>query len=103
MIEIAGRKFLLPDTHNDYPFPQYIIEHKERIEELIQVNNKILKLMGKPFSAEMEVEANKAKLLKHQLSVFIDKTAIIGFPFDSRDAELYAIDRKVNIALKFSI
>lgn len=88
-IRIAGAVFLLPDTHNDYAFPGYIIEHRELIAGAVELGQEVLAAPLDVHGAELS-EALKALKLR---------TGIIGFPFDLRDADLYALNRQLNVVL----
>jgi hypothetical protein len=93
LIKIGNYKFLLPDSHADYNFPSYILEHKQKIFELCYAYEKNMENM---------LDICKQKEYP-DLKEFREKTGIIGCPFDMRDTELYALDKKIQITLEVDL
>lgn len=85
-IIIGGAAFLLPDSHQFYEFPTYILQHKDAILQHIEA--------GKKFS--IDPLTNHFEGLS-DLKEFKRITGIIGYPFNAHDPDLYAIDRNVEI------
>lgn len=91
-IKIGGSFFLLPDSHGDYEFPTYIVEHKEAILEHVMAGNK---LKEDPLADHFDDLPD--------MTEFRRITGIIGFPFDAHDPDLFALDRGVEIVLEVEI
>lgn len=64
----------------------------QHIYRLFEAQNKLMQNMLNATDQEIR----NIKQLKSELSSFIKQSKVIGYPFDNHDAELYAIDRKVN-------
>ncbi|MFK4751452.1 hypothetical protein [Oceanobacter antarcticus] len=92
-IRISGAEFLLPDTHSDYEFPTYIMEHRSEIQQKIAGAKMMLK---NPMSYEQLVDIP-------DMTEFKQKTGIIGWPFDMRDVNLYELDRCINITMTINL
>lgn len=103
-VTLGGTSLLLPDSHSDnYEFPTYIIENKELIKNLVDAGNEIIKHTSNPFSKEMDAAEKKAKELSQQSKKFKEVTGVIGWPFDMRDADLYAAQNNINVILSMSL
>ncbi|MET1256971.1 hypothetical protein [Aliikangiella maris] len=88
-ITINGVAFLLPESHSNYEFPTYIIENKEKIIEYINQSKKIVN------------DWQNAKINSlPDLSIFKEKTGIIGFPLNAHDVELYILDRDIDVVFE---
>ena len=91
-INIAGASFLLPESHQFYEFPTHILRHKAEIKQHIEASKK--------FSSNPLID-HPTKL--PDLSEFKRITGIIGFPFDARDPDLYALDKGIEISLEVDL
>ena len=91
-IKIGGSSFLLPDSHDNYDFPAYILEHKKAIKSHIDAGKK---LASDPLTDHFKGLAD--------MSEFKQTTGIIGYPFNVHDPDLYAIDRDVEIVLEIDL
>lgn len=91
-IKIGESCFLLPESHGDYEFPAYILEHKKAILQHIEAANKIEK---DPLTSHFEGLPN--------MTAFVNKTGIIGFPFNAHDPVLYALDRGVEVVVEVEL
>ncbi|HAS1203978.1 TPA: hypothetical protein I3821_004064 [Enterobacter cloacae] len=101
-IKIDDQFFLLPDGF-DYVFPDYINEHKPTIEQYIAAGKETIDAMknyGKTDTTELQ---KRTRLLKNELAEFKARTGIIGFPFDSRDVDLYAASNAIDIVALFDL
>ena len=83
-VNIAKSSFLLPDSHQFYDFPTYILQHKDQIEQHVKA--------GKKFASDPLTDHT---IGLPDLSEFKRITGIIGYPFDSRDPTLYALHCRI--------
>lgn len=83
-IFVAGQAFLLPATHSDYVFPNYIREHVEAI-------------------AQHVIATDALDVQLPDLGDFKRKTGIIGWPLSLHDVDLYIADRKIDVKLVLQI
>jgi len=90
-IKIAGAEFLLPES-GGYEFPAYILANKSLIEAHVAAGKKWLTNSMTDYSLGLPDATD-----------FKSVTGIIGFPFDARDPNLYAIDRGIEIALEIEL
>lgn len=74
---------------------ELFIKNIENIEKLqILVDAFYKNILNSSHDASVEID-----LLKTQLSEFVEQSGVIGTPFDSRDAYLYALDRKLDFEI----
>lgn len=92
-IKIREAEFLLPETHSDYEFPSYILNNKEAIIQYIAKSKEVLKnpLADHNFNDTLNMDE------------FKKKTGIIGWPFDMRDINLFALDRNIEITAEIEL
>ena len=91
-IKIEGTAFLLPESHQSYEFPSYILKHKEAIKNHIEAGKKLVKDPLTDHFAGLQ-----------DLSEFKKVTGIIGFPFNQHDPSLYAQDRGIEILAELDL
>lgn len=89
-LKINASSFLLPESHQFYEFPSYIQKHRS---ELLLYANAVRNFASDPMSDHFSTLPD--------MSDFKRITGIIGFPFDMNDADLYALDRKIQITMEF--
>lgn len=101
-VRIDDHYFLFPDGF-DFVFPDYVNEHKSTIRMYIAAGKETIEAMknyGKTDTTELQ---KRTRLLKSELAEFKARTGIIGFPFDSRDVELYAASNGIDIVAFFDL
>lgn len=91
-INIEGASFLLPDTHQFYEFPTYILKHKAEIKKHVEAGKK---LASDPLTNHFQDLPD--------MSEFKRITGIIGYPITMHDIVLYALDQKVEVVLEIGI
>ena len=90
-IKIAGTEFLLPES-DSYEFPAYILANKPLIAAHVAAGKKWLTDSMTDYFSDLPDATD-----------FKSVTGIIGFPFDARDPNLYAIERGIEIALEIEL
>lgn len=101
-IRIDDHYFLFPDGF-DFVFPDYVNEHKDMIRKYMAAGKETLEAMksyGKSDTTELQ---KRTRLLKTELAEFKARTGIIGFPFDSRDVDLYVASNAIDIVAFFDM
>ena len=91
-IHVGEASFLLPDSHQFYEFPSYIVQHKEKILQHVTASKKFVNDPLTDHTADLP-----------DLSEFKRITGIIGYPFNIHDVDLYVLDRKVHVTLEVRI
>lgn len=93
-INIAGKSFLLPETHFDnYEFPTYILENLSLLEEFITKGVAAMKKFSTdPFGDHLSDLPD--------VSEFKQVTGIMGNPFDMRDIEMYLLSNPVDVVVE---
>ncbi|MBE3211088.1 hypothetical protein IM288_21795 [Enterobacter cloacae complex sp. P32C] len=95
-IRIDDHIFLFPDGF-DFVFPDYVNEHIATIRQYIAAGKETIEAMknyGKTDTTELQ---KRTRLLKTELAEFKARTGIIGFPFDSRDVDLYVKNNNIDV------
>jgi hypothetical protein len=67
----------------------------QHIYRLFEAQNKLMQNMLNASDKDIR----HIKQLKSELNQFIQQSKVIGYPFDNHDAELYALDRKINYTI----
>ncbi|MPQ69499.1 hypothetical protein [Pseudomonas sp. MWU12-2323] len=88
-LKMSGTVFLLPETHGDYEFPNYILQHQEQISEFVTAS---MVYARNPLALESPV-------MSDMLKAFRARTGIIGYPFSLHDVDLYAMDPGRNVEI----
>lgn len=97
-IIIDSYSFLLPDTHEGYEFPGYVLQHKGLISDYILASKMVLSAASEPFSVEMQTASDTVAMLKKQLVEFKERTGIMGFPFDLKDVDQLILANNIDVA-----
>lgn len=102
MIKFGNYRFLLPERGFSF-FPEAFEEHRPQIERMASAYERLIVSLDNPFSAEAEAASAAAKAVKVELAGFIAQTGVIGEPFDSKDAELYAATNGIRIQMEVTM
>lgn len=92
LIKIDGTAFLLPDSHGGYEFPGYVLGHLARIRQHIDA---VRRWAADPLGADLGSLPDLAE--------FKRVTGIIGWPLNSHDPQLYALDRGIEIVMELEL
>lgn len=91
-ITLHGAAFLLPDTHGEYAFPDYIQAHSEAILQYIEAGQRLANAPDSdPFAG------------LPSLQMFKRQTGIIGYPLTAHDVQLYVLDKQVQVIMEVAL
>lgn len=99
MVRFKEHRFLVPERGFSY-FPTEFETHRAQIERIAIAYDRLIAALANPFSAEADAAAVDIQKARSELSAFILLTGVIGAPFDSKDAGLYAAANKISIQLE---
>ncbi|MBN3126293.1 hypothetical protein H4F63_01405 [Pectobacterium brasiliense] len=100
IINFSGHQFLLPER-GFFIFPAEFENQRGKIEKLSKAYDRLMESLANPFSTEAGAASEAIKLVRDDLADFIILTGVIGAPFDSKDARLYAADKRIRIISVF--
>ncbi len=93
LVKMGSGAFLLPDSHADnYEFPTDILAYREAIEAHLSALERFAKDPLTDHFSDLP-----------DLSPLKRITGAIGVPFDVRDAELYAVEHRLDITMEVSL
>ncbi|MEL7630888.1 hypothetical protein AAGW04_18090 [Pectobacterium aroidearum] len=99
MVRFKEHRFLVPERGFSY-FPTEFETHRAQIERIAIAYDKLIVSLANPFSADADTAAIEIKQARAELADFILLTGVIGAPFDSKDAGLYAAANKISIQME---
>ncbi|AYH09401.1 hypothetical protein C5E24_06710 [Pectobacterium parmentieri] len=96
LVSFFGHRFLIPERGFSY-FPVEFENRKPQISRMTLAYDRLIESLENPFSEEAELAADEIKRTRSELSDFIVMTGVIGAPFDTKDAVLYAANNHITI------
>ncbi|MEI7247993.1 hypothetical protein WCT80_17775 [Pectobacterium carotovorum] len=96
LVNFSGHQFLIPERGFSF-FPTEFENRRQQLIAMSETYNHLVESLENPFSRESESAASEAKKLKSELVEFIAITGVVGAPFDSKDARLYAANNSIKI------